>query len=131
MAKNKVIVIEDDDIHYFILGKLLKDLNYDQEQIIRCSRIEEIYNINPDEVFLVLSDLVLPDTKRGTTFEKVAAHFHSNPIIVLTSSFGEEMAEQTRKQGAKGYLIKGKISSAILKKAIDTALGTLESSIAV
>jgi DNA-binding NtrC family response regulator len=132
MNTNKLVIIEDDDIHYFILGRLLKDLGYTPDQIIRCSLVEQIYSINKDEVFVVFSDLVLPDAKRGTTFPKVSAYFNDKPIIVLTSSYGEEMADETRKMGAKEYLIKGKISSDILRKAINTALGTtLESGIAV
>lgn len=131
MNANKIVIIEDDDIHYFILGKLLKDLGYTTEQIIRCSLVEEIYKINTEEVYIVFSDLVLPDAKRGTTFPKVSAYFQGKPIIVLTSSYGEEMADETRKLGAKEYLMKGKISSAILQKAIDTAVGAFPSSLAV
>ncbi|RYD58427.1 MAG: response regulator [Sphingobacteriales bacterium] len=131
MNTNKLVVIEDDDIHYFILGKLLKDIGYTPDQIIRCSCIEDIYSVDLDDVYCVFSDLVLPDAKRGTTFSIISAHFEGKPIIVLTSSYGHEMAEETRKMGAKEYLLKGKISSEVLRKAINSAVGAFERGIAV
>jgi diguanylate cyclase (GGDEF)-like protein len=71
---------------------------------------------------LVLLDLDLPDSHGFNTFERVLAAAPDLPIVVLTQLEDEELALSTVRGGAQDYLIKGKVSSDLLRRSIQYAL---------
>jgi diguanylate cyclase (GGDEF)-like protein len=71
---------------------------------------------------LVLLDLSLPDSHGIDTFAKVYAHSPKVPIIVLSGNDDQQLALYAVKSGAQDYLVKGKIDSALLLKAMQYSI---------
>jgi len=66
----------------------------------------------------VLLDLGLPDSQGMSTFVKLHHQFPRTPIVVLTGLTDEELGLQAVREGAQDYLIKGKVDSQWLCRAI-------------
>jgi PAS domain S-box-containing protein len=66
----------------------------------------------------VLLDLGLPDSQGISTFVKLHHQFPRTPIVVLTGLTDEELGLQAVREGAQDYLIKGKVDSQWLCRAI-------------
>lgn len=71
---------------------------------------------------IVLLDLSLPDSRGYVTFEQVYATNSTLPIILLTVDEEEAVARQAMAAGAQDYLLKGKICSQLLPRAIRYAI---------
>jgi DNA-binding NarL/FixJ family response regulator len=68
---------------------------------------------------LVLLDLVLPDSAGLETLRRLlAASPTAQVVVVFSGQADEEIAFQALQQGAQDYLIKGKVDSAVLARAI-------------
>jgi len=70
----------------------------------------------------VLLDLGLPDSQGLSTFEQIHAVAQKVPILVLTGNKDDALALEAVRRGAQDYLIKGKIDSALLTRAITYAI---------
>lgn len=57
----------------------------------------------------VLLDLSLPDSDSIVTFRAIHAAAPETPVIVLTGHSDEELAVASVQEGAKDYLIKGRV----------------------
>lgn len=71
---------------------------------------------------LVLLDLDLPDSHGFNTFERVFTAAPDVPIVVLTELDDEELGLSTVRGGAQDYLIKGEVSSDLLRRSIQYAV---------
>jgi PAS domain S-box-containing protein len=90
------------------------------ERVDRLSRgIDRLAEGNIDAVLL---DLGLPDSQGLNTFEKVYAVAQKLPILILTAYKDDAFALEAVRRGAQDYLIKGKIDSALLARAITYAV---------
>ena len=106
MGKNKILVVEDNDLNLKLARQLLKVGQYqcleasDAETGIRLAR-EEI----PD---LILMDIQLPgmDGYTATKLLKANDKLKSIPIIALTSYAMKEDREKAKKAGCDGYISK-------------------------
>lgn len=116
-----ILVIEDNDDSYALLVSLLKELGFQTDAISRCILLSEVLHYSK-QVDIVLTDIVLPDSSRITTFSEVFKKFHNIPILVLTGSDDIDVAVKTIKQGAQDYLIKGELDRKTLGKAIQYAV---------
>ena len=68
---------------------------------------------------VLLLDLNLPDSRELNTLGRVHAHDPSIPIIILTGNvLDQQKAVEALDKGAKDYLIKGKVDSQLLQRAI-------------
>src|SRR5207249_5790947 len=68
---------------------------------------------------VLLLDLNLPDSRELNTLGRVHAHDPSIPIIILTGGvLDRQKAVEALDKGAKDYLIKGKVDSQLLQRAI-------------
>jgi PAS domain S-box-containing protein len=117
-----IIIIEDDQVTWFLLRDMLVELGFKSGRLVHCSTISEVTNLAGTDVTLVLTDLSLPDSSADITFEIVCHSFPNAPIIVVTGSDEMELAIKTIKQGAQDYLVKGEIDKRLLSKAIHYAI---------
>jgi diguanylate cyclase (GGDEF)-like protein/PAS domain S-box-containing protein len=78
--------------------------------------------LRQNSVDLVLLDLNLPDSRGLDTFETVYASFPSIPMIVMTGQDDRAQAVEAVRKGAQDYLVKGKVDTELLVRAIRYAL---------
>jgi two-component sensor histidine kinase/CheY-like chemotaxis protein len=79
-------------------------------------------HINCNDIELALLDLSLPDSHGLDTFIKVQSNATDIPIIVLSGLDNEELAVEAVQRGAQDYLVKGKVDSDLLVRAIRYAI---------
>jgi signal transduction histidine kinase len=119
----RVLLIEDneDDVH-FIREMLAeqKSAGIELEWADQLGR--GLTRLAEDKIDVVLLDLSLPDSHGLTTFDKVQAHRPDVPIVVLTGLDDEGMAVQAVRKGAQDYLVKTRLDSDRLVRALRYAL---------
>lgn len=71
---------------------------------------------------LVLLDLNLPDSRGLDTFETIHSHHPDVPKIVMTGQDDREQAVEAVRKGAQDYLVKGKVDTELLVRAIRYAI---------
>lgn len=71
---------------------------------------------------LILLDLNLPDSQGTVTFERTYAFAPDVPIVVLTGLDDEEVGLSTVRGGAQDYVIKGEVSTDLLRRSIRYAV---------
>ncbi len=120
---NRILLIEDDQFAYLEISQLLKGIGYDRECIIRCADMKQVMELEDvKDIQIVLTDLSLPDSDYGETFEKVHKKFNYIPVIVLTGIAELDFAIKTIQNGAQDYLVKGNFDKKMLNKAIQYAI---------
>lgn len=114
-----VLLIEDDEDDYVLSAELLRESKARPFSITWVQRletgIEHLAGNTPD---VVLLDLSLPDSRGIDTFlqlHRAASHL---PVILLTGLDDESVGIRAVKEGAQDYLVKGKIDSHLLVRAI-------------
>lgn len=122
MNKGKILLIEDNHVTFTIVKRLLTDIGYGTDDIVRCTLLSELSQVDKNSVDVVLTDLSLADSPYDVTFSKVHKHFPYTPIIVLTGTNELELALETIKQGAQDYLLKGEFDRKMLDKSIQYAI---------
>ncbi len=71
-----------------------------------------------DRIDIVLLDLMLPDSNGLDTFKEVLKHAPMIPIVVMSGFEDETLAVEAVKRGAQDYLVKGRVDSNLLMRAI-------------
>jgi diguanylate cyclase len=118
-----VLLIEDNPGDARLIREMLAE---DEAQPFRLSHVNRlsagIEQLAQKTTDLVLLDLSLPDSNGIETFAKVYAHSPKVPIIVLSGNDDQQLALYAVKSGAQDYLVKGKIDSALLMKAMQYSI---------
>lgn len=73
-------------------------------------------------VSIVLLDLSLPDSRGIETVERLLERTPDVPVIVLTGVDDEELALEAVRAGAQDYLVKGRVGSEVLARAMRYAI---------
>jgi diguanylate cyclase (GGDEF)-like protein/PAS domain S-box-containing protein len=73
-------------------------------------------------VAAVLVDLFLPDSDGIETFDRLFQAMPEVPILVLVASQDEEIARLAVQRGAQDYLLKGRLDSYLLPKALGSMI---------
>ena len=81
-----------------------------------------IAHLTAGEIDVVLLDLSLPDSSGVDTFTAAHKAAPDVPIIVLSGMDDEDLALQTVQLGAQEYLVKGRINSQVLHRALRYAI---------
>jgi len=116
--KNKVIlIVEDEDINYFIIEKLLSSSNV---KILWAKNGQKAVDLclSDEKIDLVLMDLQLPVMNGFDAMKKIKEHKKELPIIVQTAYAMKSHKERGFEAGADEYLTKP-YSEETLLKAID------------
>lgn len=122
--KLRVLLIEDNPGDVFLLREMVERELKSRFQVVHAvDRLEPaIQLMRSAEIDLVLLDLSLPDSHGLDTFSRAHAAAPDVPIIVLSGLDDEEMALQTVHYGAQEYLVKGRIDSHLLHRAMRYAI---------
>ncbi|MEE9217099.1 MAG: response regulator [Anaerolineales bacterium] len=88
-----ILVVEDDEATRIAVADILESLQY---RVICSSagrEAMEIYNRDPDEIDLILSDLVMPDLSGRALYEELSQKHEGVKILIMT---GYPLGEDTR-----------------------------------
>jgi diguanylate cyclase (GGDEF)-like protein len=118
-----VLLIEDNLGDARLIREMLGEEGAGSFHLLHAERLSRgIEHLAQKKIDLVLLDLSLPDSQGIDTFAKVYAHSPKVPIIVLSGNDDQQLALYAVKSGAQDYLVKGKIDSALLLKAMQYSI---------
>lgn len=115
----RVLLVEDDPDHAFLIGKTLASSSPDRFEMKQCSRLDQgLEQIETGAADVVLLDLCLPDSKGLDTLVTLCERKPDLPVIVLTGAKDEDMAIEAVRRGAQDYLLKDRMNSYILSHVV-------------
>ncbi len=117
-----VLLIEDDDDDALVVEDLLANERMEVD-LAREQTLGGGLDRLPGEVDCVLLDLHLPDAAGLESVARVRAAAPWTAVIVLTGLDDELAGEAAVAAGAQDYLVKGRVDSALLARAIRYAVG--------
>lgn len=104
MARNRILIVDDDEAVRFGLRNFLEAQGYRVEEAGTALDAETAFrNIRPD---VVLTDYRLPDGDALMLLPRLRAIADQVPIILLTAHGSVELAVQAMKEGAEHFLTK-------------------------
>ncbi len=83
---------------------------------------ETLERLREESYDIILSDLGLPDSQGMQTVESILASAVGTPLVVLTGTEDDVLAERAIQAGAQDYLPKGDITTTLLARTIHHAL---------
>jgi diguanylate cyclase (GGDEF)-like protein/PAS domain S-box-containing protein len=101
---------------------LVESSAFEVEWVRRC--FEGLQRIAADKargrssIVAILVDLFLPDSQGIETFDKILLAAPHIPVLVLSACPDEEMAKWAVQRGAQDYLLKSRLDSYLLPKAV-------------
>ena len=119
----RVLLVDDNPDDVRLIKAMLTDtkgVTFDFKSAGRFSQGLECLAEGGIDVLLL--DLVLPDSYGLDTFVRMHAQAPGVPIIVLTGTEDEELADSAMRDGARDYLIKGQLNTDLLSRAIRYAI---------
>ncbi|MDA8087643.1 MAG: PAS domain S-box protein, partial [Nitrospiraceae bacterium] len=118
----KIRLVEDNPADAVSIELLLSEIERQQQQLYRLKTADSLsagLKAMDDETFdVVLLDFELPDSSGFDTPRRVQERCPEVPIVALTGHSGEEFAARAISLGVQDYLIKGRIVSDLLYRAI-------------
>ena len=119
----KVLLIEDSPGDARLIQELLAQTTSTSFDLTVSNRLKTgLEHLAAGEMDVVLLDLSLPDSHGLDTFARVYEHAPDMPIVVLSGSNDEDLANGAVHRGAQDYLIKGQIDSGLLARALRYAI---------
>ncbi|MGZ4971579.1 MAG: PAS domain S-box protein [Limisphaerales bacterium] len=123
----KILLIEDNPDDVFFLRMVLHKADgtsFDIEPVEDLA--SGIDRLKQGACDVVLLDLTLPDSMGLDTFKAVKAQAREVPIIVLSGLDDETIAVNAVHAGAEDYLVKGRVDSQLITRAIIYAIERTE-----
>lgn len=119
----QVLVVEDNPGDVRLLQEMLKESGSLKFEVTQCSTLADAADhLKTATANIVLLDLGLPDASGLDAVRKVRTIAGRVAVIVLTGLDDENMATQALTEGAQDFLIKGKIGTHGLLRAIRYAI---------
>ncbi|MEW6324978.1 MAG: EAL domain-containing protein [Nitrospirota bacterium] len=118
-----ILLVEDNEDHVRLIKRMLAE-GLGGACDLKCeSRLSGgLQCLAAGGIDVVLLDLTLPDAGGVDTFVKTHQHAPAIPIVVLSANDDEAIAINAVQQGAQDYLIKGRIDSHLLVRALRYAI---------
>ncbi len=124
----RVLLIEDnlDDVTF--LRRTLQRVSGTHFQLESARSLAEgAARLKAGGIDVILVDLSLPDSSGLETFTAIKAEAHETPVIVLSGMDDETIAVNAVHAGAEDYLVKGRVDSQLITRAIIYAMERMES----
>ena len=119
----RVMMIDDSAGDVFLIHEiLLNSLDAHFEMESHPTLTDGLKRLSEERFDIVLLDLTLPDSRGIDTFQKLSGMFPVLPIIVMSGVDDHDAVQTIIGSGAQDYLVKGEISSKLLKRSILNAL---------
>jgi len=115
----KLLLVEDNPGDVRLLEEMLKDYAPHNIYMVQVSSMGEAEAyLSANEVDIILLDLGLPDAFGLEAVRRSRVAAPRTPLVVLSGSNDESLAVQALQEGAQDYLIKGRIESRELPRAL-------------
>jgi PAS domain S-box-containing protein len=124
VAAIRVLLIEDNPGDVFLLREMVNDDPSQRCRVVaQTDRVSSgIELLQQGEADVVLLDLTLPDCQGLESFERLHAAVPHIPVVVLSGTDDEEFAAQAVHLGAQEYLVKGRIDTHLIHRALRYAI---------
>jgi len=118
-----ILHIEDNPLEAALMRELVSVSIPEQHELHGVGNLQEAFDRLRDRpADLILTDLSLPDSSGMETIQKLASRAPGIPIIVLSGYDDEKTSIEALRAGAQDYLVKGEVSSHLLRHAIRYAM---------
>jgi PAS domain S-box-containing protein len=123
-----MLLIEDDPDDVQFLRRTLHKTSGVRFQVETAKNLEEsLARLTQGGLDVILLDLTLPESSGMDTFKAIKAQAHNVPIIVLSGLDDEMLALNAVHAGAEDYLVKGRVDSQLITRAVIYAMERTES----
>jgi signal transduction histidine kinase/DNA-binding NarL/FixJ family response regulator len=124
IAPLALLLLEDNEADACFVMEMLQKA--DDRQLFQITRVRRLSTalefLSQTQFEVILLNLSLPDSQGLDTLIRVQEAAPNSPIIVFTDIDDRQISFQALSHGAQDYLIKGKITSAILTRVIRYAI---------
>jgi signal transduction histidine kinase len=122
-ATIKILLVEDNPADADLLNEFLEEADETQWSLVHVEKLKEaLQTLRENHFDVILLDLSLPDKQGLATVVQTHETAPDLPIVVLTGLNDKVTALEAVRQGAQDYLVKGKIDSNLLVRAIGYAI---------
>ena len=114
-----ILVIEDNEIHLYLLDQYLNFSSLPIRNIFKAGTIaeaEEILKVEKPQIIFL--DLFLPDSDGLSSYTHIQNKIKTAAIIVISSLSDLNITLETLALGAEDYLVKGEFDERILEKTV-------------
>jgi pilus assembly protein CpaE len=119
----KVLLVEDNPGDARLVQEMLADAEAFSFQVTCADTLLAALDTLANRTFdVALVDLSLPDSHGLECFTTIKAHAPGMPVVVLTGLDSETMAVDAMQSGVQDYLVKGKLSTESLARALSYAV---------
>ena len=119
----KILLVEDNPADADLLGEILEEAEETQWSLVHVERFKDaLISLHEHPFDVILLDLSLPDKQGLSTVAQIHEAAPDLPIVVLTGLNDRVIALEALRQGAQDYLVKGKIDTFLLVRAIRYAI---------
>jgi len=116
----KILLVEDNPGDARLIEEMIKEVEdtakFDLVHVK--SLAEAIHSLGTDSFDSVLLDLGLPDSSGLDTLVRVHEEAPDMPIVILTGLADEVVSSEALRRGAQDYLVKGRVDSNVLIRAM-------------
>lgn len=117
----QVLLIEDNENDYLLFRRHvmpIEDVRIEWCRSLQCG----LAFIEAHIVDLVMLDLTLPDSQDLTSLDRLQTLHPDLPVVILSGIENEDLALDAVRHGAQDYLVKGTISSELLRRSLHYAM---------
>lgn len=116
----KILLVEDNPGDARLIEEMIKEAEGTAHfELVHVKSLgEALQSLGANSFDSILLDLGLPDSSGLDTLIKVHANSPEMPIVVLTGLADEAVSSEALRQGAQDYLVKGRVDSNVLVRAM-------------
>jgi signal transduction histidine kinase len=119
----RIGLVEDNPGDARLIQEMLREPPVTQFRLTHATRMDELLeSIEREPIEVLLLDLGLPDSQGMETFHRINDRAPELPIVIFSGADDEQLASIAVSSGAQDYLVKGRINSFLLKRAIRYAM---------
>jgi len=115
----KILLVEDNPGDARLIEEMVKEDGTAKFELVHVKSLAEaLQSLGSDSFDSVLLDLGLPDSSGLDTLVRVHTEAPDMPIVVLTGLADEAVSAEALRKGAQDYLVKGRVDSNVLVRAM-------------
>ncbi len=119
----RIGLVEDNPGDARLIQEMLREPPITQFRLTHSTRMDQLLeNLDREPIEVLLLDLGLPDSQGMDTFHRINNRLPDLPIVIFSGADDEQLASIAVSSGAQDYLVKGRINSFLLKRAIRYAM---------
>jgi signal transduction histidine kinase len=119
----RIGLVEDNAGDARLIEEMLREPPVTQFRLTHSTRMDQLLeSLEREPIEVLLLDLGLPDSQGMDTFHRINNRAPDLPIVIFSGADDEQLASIAVSSGAQDYLVKGRINSFLLKRAISYAM---------